>query len=103
MPHQGEAIAHSWVSAHRAPPVASPMMRFEHILVRDATAALLVVVLWPAFAQDAPTLAREANNPLANQINFQFVYDACLHTGLAKHVARCNGVREALRHAPCER
>jgi len=28
-------------------------------------------------------LAREANNPLANQINFKLVYDANLHTRLA--------------------
>jgi hypothetical protein len=51
--------------------------------VRYATVLLLTVLALPAFAQEAPSLAKEAKNPLANVLNVQFFYDADLNVGPA--------------------
>jgi hypothetical protein len=53
----------------------------KHLLIRHATVALLSVLALPAFAQDAPSLVREAKNPFADLINLQFFYDATLGLG----------------------
>ena len=42
------------------------------------TVALFTALAFPAFAQDAQSLTREAKNPFADLINLQFFYDATL-------------------------
>ncbi len=56
-------------------------MPFDNTLSCYAAAALLTAITVPAFAQDTPSVAREAKNPLANLINLQFLYDANLNIG----------------------
>ena len=46
-----------------------------------AAAALSFGRVAPACAQAALPLAREARNPLADEANVQFIYDANLNTG----------------------
>jgi hypothetical protein len=58
-------------------------MTFEHVLIRNVTAALFTLLTLPAFAQDTQSLAREAKNPFADLINLQFFYDATLRAGPA--------------------
>jgi hypothetical protein len=52
-----------------------------HILSHCAASTLLAAISLPVFAQDTPSVAREAKNPLANLINLQFLYDANLNIG----------------------
>ena len=55
-----------------------PRVTFGHSLVRSAPVALFTALAFPAFAQDAQSLTREAKNPFADLINLQFFYDATL-------------------------
>jgi hypothetical protein len=50
-------------------------MRFERILTRSATVAVLAALAAPAFAQEAQSLVKDAKNPFADLINLQLFYD----------------------------
>jgi hypothetical protein len=58
-----------------------PPMTHERIVKCCATAALLMLVAVPAFAQDQQSLAKEAKNPFTKLVNLQFFYDAGLAVG----------------------
>jgi hypothetical protein len=51
------------------------------LLIRCLTAVLFTVAVPPAYAQEAPSLAKEAKNPFADLIDLQFIYDANLNVG----------------------
>jgi hypothetical protein len=71
-----------------------PRVTFEFILIRCASAALLAALAFPAFAQDAQSLVREAKNPFADLTNLQFFYDATLG------VAPANNTQQVLTFQP---
>jgi hypothetical protein len=59
------------------------MAKSVHLLIRHSAALLLALLALPAVAQQAQSLAQEAKNPLADVVNFQFIYDAELDVGPA--------------------
>ena len=67
---------------------------FQHRLSRSAPVALFTALAFPAFAQDAQSLTREAKNPFADLINLQFFYDATLG------VAPANNTQQMLTIQP---
>jgi hypothetical protein len=67
---------------------------FQHRLSRSAPIALFTALAFPAFAQDAQSLTREAKNPFADLINLQFFYDATLG------VAPANNTQQMLTIQP---